>query len=76
MELFLRCAELCKEDLSVQADNSLPPDGIIKTMMLEPRILALLFPLRQGGGRKDRDDEVDRLREEVKRLRSSGSKGS
>eukprot|EP00973_Karenia_brevis_P062667 8713956-Karenia_brevis.AAC.1 len=48
----------------------------MKTVMLEPSILALLFPLRQGGGKKDRDDEVDRLRKEVKRLRSSGSKGS
>eukprot|EP00973_Karenia_brevis_P038595 5324918-Karenia_brevis.AAC.1 len=41
MGLFLRSAELCKEDLSVRTDNSFPLDGIMKTVMLEPRILAL-----------------------------------
>eukprot|EP00973_Karenia_brevis_P066198 9200753-Karenia_brevis.AAC.1 len=43
--------------------------------MLEPRLQALLFPLQHASGKRDRDEEVDRLRDEVKRLRSGTPRG-
>eukprot|EP00973_Karenia_brevis_P041636 5761187-Karenia_brevis.AAC.1 len=42
--------------------------------MLEPRLQALLLPLQNASGKRDRDEEMDRLRDEVKRLRSGTPK--
>eukprot|EP00973_Karenia_brevis_P061135 8501754-Karenia_brevis.AAC.1 len=64
----MRASELCKEDLSVRADGTFALDSIVTSIMLEPRLQALLFPLQNASGKGDRDEEVDRLRDEVQRL--------
>eukprot|EP00973_Karenia_brevis_P015903 2175479-Karenia_brevis.AAC.1 len=84
VELFTRAAELAKEDLSKEADGTLPLDNLMRRIMVEPRVQVLLFPHRTAsGGKRDGDiDEVHRLREEIKRLKaqsggpSKSNKGS
>eukprot|EP00973_Karenia_brevis_P063419 8815446-Karenia_brevis.AAC.1 len=75
VELFTRASEMAKEDLSKTSDGALPLDGMMRKIMLEPRVQALLFPYRSASGSKrDADgDEVSRLREEVKRLKAQGA---
>eukprot|EP00973_Karenia_brevis_P068895 9578447-Karenia_brevis.AAC.1 len=48
-EIFTRAAELAKEDLSLRADGKLPLDDLILKILNEPRVQALLFPLRGAG---------------------------
>eukprot|EP00973_Karenia_brevis_P027624 3807467-Karenia_brevis.AAC.1 len=43
VEIFTRAAELANEDLSKAHDGSLPLDAIMKQILVEPRIQALLF---------------------------------
>eukprot|EP00973_Karenia_brevis_P082075 11380659-Karenia_brevis.AAC.1 len=71
VELFTRAADMAKEDLSLGEDGGYPLDAIVKAARLEPRIQAILFPHRSGSGKRERDDETERLREEVKRLKAS-----
>eukprot|EP00973_Karenia_brevis_P013401 1820177-Karenia_brevis.AAC.1 len=76
IEIFTRAAELLKEDLSKREDGSLPLDNVVRKILEEPRIQALLFPYRtSSGSKRESDDEVTRLREEVKRLRAQPGKG-
>jgi hypothetical protein len=84
-EVFLRLAEKTRGGIVQIAGDELPLDQYLDNIIEEPRICALLFPLQghsrssgsEGNQHKRGGDEVQRLREEVKRLKSSdfGNKG-
>eukprot|EP00973_Karenia_brevis_P063913 8884316-Karenia_brevis.AAC.1 len=71
-EVFMRVTELLEEDLSVRADNSLPIDSVLPGVLLEPRIQAIMVPLpAASGSKREPNDEVAQLREQVKRLKGN-----
>ena len=81
-EIFLRMADKTRSGLSNFGDplrQVLPLDQVLPAVMVEPRIVALLFPLpstsgrqNQQSGNKRKADEVERLRNEVKKLKAKG----
>eukprot|EP00973_Karenia_brevis_P069356 9644095-Karenia_brevis.AAC.1 len=73
-EVFVRMTEMLEEDLSIRADNKLPIDSVLPSILLEPRIQALLVPLPASSGskREPPSNEVAQLREQVKRLKGAG----
>ena len=80
--IFMRLAEITKEDLSIRPDGTFALDGLLRRVLLEPRTQLLLAPSRMTGssssGQK-RDAEIDRLMQENKRLKASfqmGGKGN
>jgi hypothetical protein len=84
-EVFMRLAEKTRGGIVQEAGDDLPLDRFLHNIIEEPRICALLFPLQghsrssgaDGSQHKRGGDEIQRLREEVKRLKSSdsGNKG-
>eukprot|EP00973_Karenia_brevis_P001363 185223-Karenia_brevis.AAC.1 len=71
-EIFSRAAELLEEDLSIRTDATLPLDSVIPRILVEPRIQALMMPLpTASGSKRNNEDEVERLREQVKYLKGS-----
>jgi hypothetical protein len=84
-EVFMRLAEKTRGGIVQAAGDERPLDCFVDGIISEPRICALLFPLQghsrssgsEGGQSKRGGDEIQRLREEVKRLKhsDSGNKG-
>ena len=84
-EIFIRMADLTRSGfigLGDPTEDILPLDNILSEVLEEHRIVALLLPLpgsagstRGQTGEKRQGGEVEKLREEVKRLRSE-AKGS
>ena len=75
-EIFSRLTELVQEDLSLDEMGKPPLDTLLPIVMNEPRIQAMLFPPRSGTTRREPDGELQELRAEVKRLKSSASSSS
>jgi hypothetical protein len=79
-EIFNRLAELTRGGLIQTHGDDLPLDRHVEGVISEPRIAVLLLPLQSRGSGSDGShakrggDEIQRLREEVKRLRHSDSK--
>ena len=80
-EIFIRLAEETRGGLQPDSiTNDFVLDALLPRIMLEPRILAFLNPRQLGGGgnrgkqepagrKRGADDENDRLKEDIKRLR-------
>ena len=72
--IFVRAGRLTPTGISIKADGSLPLDAIIPGILEEHSICCLVQQMPSGGGTKrDNTGEIDRLREEVKRLKSKVS---
>ena len=87
-EIFIRLAEETRGGLQQDSvTNDFVLDGIIPRVMLEPRILAFLNPRPLGGGgnqeksepagrkRMQDNEQVERLKEDIKRMRSQLQNG-
>ena len=79
-EVFIRLAERTSGNLNRDSDHRPPLDSHIREVMKETRITTLLTQLPKAAGKNDsgtsskrESSELDRLREEVKRLRASSS---
>ena len=83
-EIFLRMAEETRGGLHADPHNGqLALDGILPVILLEPRILALLNPRPSGGrssfdppAKRGADPEIERLREDNKRLRTQAKQAN
>ena len=81
-EIFIRLAQRTKGGLPDAVDDKkLPLDGLLEEVMKEHRVTALLLPLqssRSSGGdkRNSTSAELDRLKAEVKRLRTANTGGT
>jgi hypothetical protein len=88
-EIFVRLAEQTRGGFTkeVLIRDELPLDNILRRVMLEPRIQALLFPLQAGSakqvstpgqssGDKRLASENEKLRADIKKLKSSPAKGN
>jgi hypothetical protein len=85
-EIFRRMAEETRSGLGLTIGGEYPLDPIVKRILAEPRIVALMMPLPSAkstvagdsGATKRSADvaELNRLREEVKRLKTRGQSSS
>jgi hypothetical protein len=85
-EIFMRLAELTRSGFAQTGDpEKLPLDDPVMMVIDEPRIQALLFELplgtgsagsNRGGQKRGNEDNEQRLREEVKRLKAALGKGN
>jgi len=84
-EIFRRMAEETRAGLSLTPSGGYPLDDVIERVRVEPRIVVLMMPLpaarvpaavEPNPAKRNSDAaEINRLREEVKRLKSSASSG-
>ena len=87
-EIFRRLAELTRSGLATDMmTGDFVLDPLLPRVLLEPRIVAFMNPLPLGaktggeaaGAKRGNDNEVERLREEVKRMKTqlkAGGKGA
>ena len=89
-EVFIRLANVTRKGLALDPLNgAYPLNHWLPKIMVEPRIVALLAPMRGGGGggggepgvgkekkrQAQQDNEMDRLKNKIRKLESGKDKG-